>query len=67
MSDEELAKLAHRLWSHWSMHIAAEEDISQERLDRWHDLWIPYDELPDGAKQTDRDLVERYTEEQPEY
>ncbi len=67
MSDEELAELAHRLWSHWSMHIAEEEDISQERVERWRDLWVPYGELPEGAKDTDRRLVDRFLEEQPEY
>jgi hypothetical protein len=65
--DEELARLAHRLWSYWSMAIAEQEDISQDRLDRWAELWVPYEELSEESKDTDRQLVERFTEEEPEY
>ena len=67
MSDELLPVLAHRLWVHWSQHIAEEEDISDERLERWERYWIPFDELPDGAKQTDRKLVNQYISEEPDY
>ncbi|MDS0284696.1 hypothetical protein [Haloarcula onubensis] len=65
--DRPLDALAHRLWTHWSQHIAEEEDISEERLQRWQDLWIPYGELSEDAKETDRRLVERFCEEEPDY
>jgi len=65
--DRPLDALAHRLWTHWSQHIAEEEEISEERLHRWRNLWIPYGELPDEAKDTDRRLVERFCEEEPNY
>jgi len=65
--DRPLDALAHRLWTHWSQHIAEEEDISEERLQRWRDLWIPYGELSQEAKDTDRRLVERFCEEEPNY
>ena len=64
---EVLAELAHRLWTHWSQHIAEEEDISQERLDRWETLWIPFDELSDEMQERDRELVERFLDEKPDY
>lgn len=64
---EPLPALAHRLWTYWSQHIAEEENISEERVERWRSLWVPYDELPEGAKDTDRKLVERFAEEMPEY
>lgn len=67
MSDEELARLAHRLWVHWSKHIADEEPISKERLDRWESYWVPFGELPEDVKQTDRDLVSRYQSEEVDY
>lgn len=67
MTDDDLAVLAHRLWSHWSMHIADEEDISDDRLERWQDYWVPFEELPDNVQDTDRDLVERFLEEEPDY
>lgn len=66
-TDEQLAELAHRLWSHWSMAIAEQEDISQDRLERWRDLWVPYEELPEDSKDTDRELVERFIEAEPEF
>jgi len=67
MTDEELAQLAHRLWAYWSAHIAEEEDISEERLERWRDLWVPFDELSHEEQQTDRDLVARFLDERPNY
>lgn len=67
MTDDDLARLAHRLWTHWSMHIAAEEDISDERLERWEDYWVPFEDLPDDVQQTDRDLVERFLADEPDY
>lgn len=62
-----LNALAHRLWVYWSQQIAKEEDISEERIERWKNLWIPYDELPDGAKQTDNELVDKFIQEEPNY
>jgi len=65
--DKPLDALAHRLWIHWSQHIAEEEDISEDRLQRWRELWIPYGQLPEEAGETDRRLVQRYREEEPDY
>jgi len=65
--DRPLDVLAHRLWTHWSQHIADEEDISEQRLQRWRNLWVPYDKLPEEDKDTDRRLVERFCEEEPNY
>jgi len=64
---EVLAQLAHRLWTHWSQHIAEEEDISQERIDRWEQLWIPFDDLSKEMQEKDRELVERFLDEKPDY
>lgn len=64
---EPVETLAHRLWTHWSMHIAEEEDISEERLQRWREYWVPYEELDEDVKDVDRRLVERYCEEMPAY
>ena len=64
---EWLAVLAHRLWTHWSQHIAEEEDISQDRLDRWQNLWVPFDELSKEMQEKDEELVERFLDEMPDY
>jgi len=53
-------KLAHRLWVHWSQHIAEEENISEDRLERWESLWVPYEDLSDDEKETDIRLVNKY-------
>jgi len=65
--DRPLDALAHRLWTHWSQHIAEEEDVSEERLQRWQALWVPYGELPEVAKETDKRLVKQYWEKEPAY
>ena len=65
--DRSLSALAHRLWTHWSQHIADEEDISEQRLQRWRNLWVPFDKLPEAARDTDRRLVERFCVEEPNY
>lgn len=54
---EELAAFAHRLWVHWSTHIAEEENISEDRLDRWEELWTEYENLSEEMKDKDRELV----------
>jgi phage terminase small subunit len=65
--DRPLDALAHRLWTHWSQQIAEQEDISEERIQGWQELWVPYGELPEVAKETDTRLVEQYCEEEPDY
>jgi len=66
-STDFLAILAHRLWTHWSQHIAEEEDISEDRVERWQGLWVPFDQLSSEMKEKDQDLVERFLDEKPDY
>lgn len=66
-SAENIAELAHRLWTYWSQHIAEEEDISEDRLERWEDLWIPYEALSEEDKEDDRRLVQKFLSEKPDY
>ncbi len=51
---ESLASLVHDEWIEWSKDIASKEKLSEERLNRWKHYWIPYDELPEAAKASDR-------------
>ena len=51
---EQLAKLEHDQWMEWSKDLAAKENISKERKDRWKKLWIPYAELSEKEKEQDR-------------
>ena len=66
-SDDRLAALAHRLWTYWSQHIAEEEDISQDRVNRWKTLWIPFSKLSEESQEKDRELVQRFKSEKPDY
>lgn len=59
---EELAALEHQQWREWSRTIAEEEDISEERIERWRDHWVSYDELPDDVKEYDREWADRVME-----
>lgn len=51
---EELAELEHQQWVAWSQNIAANEIVSVDRLLRWQSLWIPYSQLSEADKESDR-------------
>lgn len=56
---EELSKLEHDQWVGWTKDIAKEEDISEERLERWEKEWIPYEKLPEDVKEFDREYAKK--------
>lgn len=57
---EEVAAYLHRQWWGWSDDIAEEEDLSEERLERWKDeCWMPYEDLPEHQKEDDRERARR--------
>lgn len=56
---EALAELEHQQWIYWSANLAEVEKISEERLDRWSRLWVPYAKLPEKDKEPDRRLAWR--------
>ena len=51
---EKLADLEHEQWIEWSKNIGGSETISEDRLNRWRNLWKPYSELTDNEKEQDR-------------
>jgi len=51
---EKLASLEHDQWIEWSKTLAQKETLSQDRLNRWSKLWIPYDQLTEEQKDADR-------------
>lgn len=51
---EELAALEHQQWVSWSKEVADGEDISDERIERWREHWVPYEELDEDVKDHDR-------------
>lgn len=56
---EAVAEEFHNIWVHWSKTIAKEEQISTKRYLRWQKLWVPYAQLPEKRKETDRELARR--------
>jgi len=51
---EELAALEHEQWIAWSKSLVRTEVLSKERVKRWQNLWVPYDELTEAQKEQDR-------------
>lgn len=51
---ETLAALEHEQWMAWSKSLAAAEPLSAERVERWQRLWVPYADLSEHSKASDR-------------
>ena len=49
-----IASVFHDAWRTWSKTVASKENLSAERLSMWKKSWIPYNELPEDAKEKDR-------------
>jgi len=56
---EMLAAIEHDQWSDWAKSILVDEDISQERYDRWDTYLVPYDSLSEDVKHSDRKWAEK--------
>ena len=56
---EQLAELEHTQWIDWSKTIAHNENLSGERLKRWRKLWVPYFELTEEEKNSDRECADK--------
>ena len=52
---EKLSKYIHEsMWEKWIINLMKEESISLERISRWKNLMIPYEELSEEEKDKDR-------------
>ena len=51
---EQLAALEHEQWTQWAKGILETEDINKERVERWEELFVPYNELTEEMKEEDR-------------
>lgn len=49
---EELARLEHEQWLHWSQAVA--EDVPQAIRDKWRRSWVDYAALTEDLKEADR-------------
>jgi len=55
---EALAAVSHDIWVDWSKAVSKE--VSAARRERWEDFWVPYSELSEEEKETDREFARRY-------
>lgn len=51
---EQLAKLEHDQWVKWASSIMENENLSDERKERWATMLVPYEELSEKVKDYDR-------------
>lgn len=51
---ERLAALEHEQWRSWAESLLDSESLSEERVERWRTLLVPYEELPEEARESDR-------------
>lgn len=56
---EAIAEIEHEQWIAWSKNIADTENITPTRLERWKELWRPYDELTEAEKDQDREWADK--------
>ncbi len=49
---EKLAELEHEQWMFWSKAVA--KHVPDSVSDKWEHNWVPYSELTDAVKETER-------------
>ena len=53
---EDIAEWLHNLWMLWANEIIrTEPHLSKDRKERWRGYLIPYNKLPESAKEHDRE------------
>jgi len=51
---EDLSRVEHQQWMHWTSYLMNNDDVPQEVVDRWEENHVPYDELDESTKDADR-------------
>lgn len=59
---EKLADLEHQQWWTWSQHVASQNNLRIETIERWKKLWMPYRNLSEEMKEHDRQLARKVLE-----
>lgn len=59
---EKLAAIEHEQWMEWSQDISTKEKLSERRLTRWQSFWIPYSQLDEKNKDSDRKYANKIIE-----
>lgn len=55
---ERLAAIEHKQWMDWAETLMEEENLSDERVERWEQYMVPYDELDEETKEYDREYAD---------
>ncbi len=61
-SFEKVAEQVHELWMGWATRLMHEETLSQERVERWKQCFVPYSELSEEMKDLDRKFAKQLIE-----
>jgi len=64
---EDLANLEHEQWWGWAESLMEKEDLSEEREKRWEEFFVPYDELSEEIKDSDREYAKKAYEIMEKY
>jgi len=56
---ERLSALDHEQWMHWSKALARNAWLPHEVERRWKTMWVPYEDLPEEIKNSDREWADR--------
>jgi len=56
---EQLAKLEHDQWMAWAKSLMETEDLSEDRVERWKTMMVPYEELSDEIQEYDREYARK--------
>lgn len=56
---EKLAELEHSQWIAWAGALEQSEELSPERIERWHKLYGSYDSLTEEQQVPDRQWADR--------
>lgn len=59
---EKAAEGVHELWMGWAKILISEENLSEERVKRWNECFVPYSELSEEMKELDRKFAKQIIE-----
>ena len=58
---DRISEIIHEAWTEWSKSVSDIEYFAQLilKVDRWEELWIPYEQLSDEMKEKDREWARK--------
>ena len=58
---DRISKIIHEAWMEWTKSISDIEYFDQLilKVDRWEELWVPYEQLSDAMKEKDREWARK--------